>query len=83
MAVDLAYDASGEGDVLLVSMQIGMTEKAKRMKKLWRKELAKAGIPYFHSKDFDNYTGGIFRDLSRRTREQLLGFVRTTGSPAP
>jgi hypothetical protein len=25
MAVDLAYDESGEGDVLLVSMQIGMT----------------------------------------------------------
>jgi hypothetical protein len=72
MAVDLAYDESGEGDVLLVSMQIGMTQKAKRMKKLWRKELARAGIPYFHSKDFDNYTGGVFRDLSRQTRERLL-----------
>jgi hypothetical protein len=74
-AVDVAFDESGEGDVLLVSMQIGMTEKAKRMKKLWWTELAKAGIPYFHSKDFHNYTGGIFRDLSRQRRERLLDLL--------
>lgn len=72
MAVDLGYDESGEGDVLLVSMQVGATKKAKRMKKLWQKELNKAGIPYFHSRDFSNYSGGIFRDLNQQKRERLL-----------
>ena len=72
MIVDLGYDESGEGDVLLVSMQVGLNKKNKRMKKLWRKELKKVGIPYFHSRDFDNYTGGVFRDLDRQRRERVL-----------
>lgn len=72
MAVDLGFDESGEGDVLLVSMQIGSAKKNKRMKKLWQKELGKARVPYFHSRDFNNYAGGVFRDLSRQKRQQLL-----------
>lgn len=73
MAVELGFDESGEGDVLLVSMQVGSSDKAKRMKKLWQKELKKAGIPYFHSRDFRNYSGGVFRDLNEEKRERLLG----------
>jgi hypothetical protein len=74
MAVDLGYDESGEvgGDVLVVSMQVGFTEKVRRMNKLWKKELERAKIPFFHSKDYDNYTGGVFRDLPRRRRKLLL-----------
>jgi hypothetical protein len=33
MAVDLGYDESGDGDALIVSMQIGLTEKVRRMNK--------------------------------------------------
>lgn len=71
MAVDLGYDESGEGDgdILVVSMQLGLTERVWRMNKLWKKELAKANVPFFHSKDYDNYTGGIFRDLPKRRRK--------------
>lgn len=74
MAVDLGYDESGEvgGDILVVSMQIGLTEKIRRLNKLWKKELAKANVPFFHSKDYDNHTGGIFRNLPRRRRKLLL-----------
>src|SRR5260370_26622357 len=53
-------------------MEVGLKKKNKRMKKLWRKELKKVGIPYFHSRDFDNYTGGVFRDLDRQRRERVL-----------
>jgi hypothetical protein len=74
MAVDLGYDESGEvgGDVLVVSMQIGRTEKVRRLNKLWKKELAKAKVPFFHSKDYGNYTSGVFRDLPRQRRKLLL-----------
>ena len=72
MAVDLGYDEGGAGDILLVSMQLGMTDKSKRMKKLWKKELSKVGIPYFHSVDFKNFSGGIFRDLDQPKRAKLL-----------
>jgi hypothetical protein len=74
MAVDLGYDESGEtgGDTLIVSMQLGITKNVRRMTKLWKQELSKAGIPYFHSVDYKNYTGGVFRNLPRKRREHLL-----------
>jgi hypothetical protein len=74
MAVDLGYDESGEvgGDILIVSAQLGITKSVRRMAKLWKKELRKSRIPYFHSKDYRNYSGGVFRDLSKPKREHLL-----------
>jgi hypothetical protein len=74
MAVDLGYDESGEtgGDILIVSMQLGLVKSAKRMKKLWNKHLRKAGIPYFHSQEYGNLSSGVFGGLSRARRAALL-----------
>jgi hypothetical protein len=58
-----------------VSVQVGITEPAKRLKRQWKARLRDANdLAYFHSKDFGNYTGGIFSkaDLSRNDRQVLL-----------
>jgi hypothetical protein len=33
VTVDLGYDESGAGDILLVSVQVGITEQAKKLKR--------------------------------------------------
>jgi hypothetical protein len=76
MAIDLGYDEGGSGDTLLVSAQVGITEQAKKLKKEWKRRLWDANdMPYFHSVDFDNYTGGAFTksSLDRDERSELLG----------
>jgi hypothetical protein len=62
MAVDLGLDEGGDNDdKLLVSVQVGITEPAKRLKRKWKARLRDANnLEYFHSKDFGNRTGGIF-----------------------
>lgn len=72
MAVDLGYDEGGCGDTLLVSLQMGVTQKAKKFKKSWKADLLESGIPFFHSVDYDNFDDGIFRGMSHDTRKLLL-----------
>ena len=76
MAIELGYDEGGDGrDKLLVSVQVAVTEPAKRFKRQWRAALKEANnLAFFHAKDFNNYTGGVFTKagLSRERRTQLL-----------
>ncbi len=74
MAIDMGIDEGGDGnDKLLVSVQVGVTDQAKKLKKAWSRRLP-ADLPYFHSKDFGNYTGGVFTKagLQRTERQKLL-----------
>jgi hypothetical protein len=72
MALQLGYDEGGSGDELLVSVQLGITEQAKRFERHWKKRLGR--VEYFHSKDLWNFTKGPFTKagLSRPERSQLL-----------
>lgn len=72
MAVDLGFDESGDGDILLVSMQLGIIEQAKRLKRKWKSKLSHAGVSYFHSSEYDNFSHGVFKGLSRKERAELL-----------
>jgi hypothetical protein len=75
MAIDLGFDEGGSGDKLMVSVQVGITEPAKRLKKQWKSRLLLANdLEFFHSKDFGNYTGGVFTkaELERPARVELL-----------
>jgi hypothetical protein len=56
MAIDLGYDESGSGDTLLVSVQLGVTEQAKKLKRKWRAKLRAADVEYFHANEFDNFS---------------------------
>jgi hypothetical protein len=74
VSIDLGLDEGGDnGDNLIVSVQVGVTHQAKRLKQLWRQRLPKE-LPYFHSKDFGNYAGGVFTKagLDRLQRHELL-----------
>jgi hypothetical protein len=72
MALQLGYDESGHGDTLLVSVQVGIVEPAKRLKRQWRNRLGP--LPFFHSVDFGNATKGIFSDagFDPEDRRELL-----------
>lgn len=72
MAVDLGFDEGGSGDTLLVSVQIAITEQAKKFKRHWKARLG--DLPFFHSKDFKNYTSGVFTKagLQKPARINLL-----------
>lgn len=72
MAFDLGYDEGGSGDDLLVSVQIGITQQARRFRRHWRKRLG--AVEYFHSKDLWNFTQGPFTraGLNRPARELML-----------
>jgi hypothetical protein len=72
MAIDLGYDESGSGDTLLVSMQLAITEQAKKLKRQWKKRLKESGVDYFHSVEFDNMSHGVFAGLTRIERGELL-----------
>ena len=74
MAIDIGIDEGGDNrDTLLVSAQFGITADARKMKNAWRSRLP-MGLPYFHSIDFGNYTGGVFTKagLNRAARGELL-----------
>lgn len=49
MAFDLGYDEGGAGDTLLVSVQIALTEQARKLKRQWKAALG--DVEFFHSKD--------------------------------
>jgi len=72
MAVDLGYDEGGAGDTLLVSTQIAITEQARKLKRHWKSALGE--VEYFHSKDLENFTHGVFTKagLDATERQQLL-----------
>lgn len=72
MAIDLGYDESGSDQILLVSMQLGVGEDARKLKRRWRAFLRKHHLPYFHSKEFSDSLGGIFAGINRPKRERLL-----------
>lgn len=76
MAVDLGYDEGGADDTLLVSVQMAVTEQARKLKRHWKSALGP--VPFFHSKDLWNFNGGVFTDagLDRPQREQLLKELR-------
>jgi hypothetical protein len=73
VAIDLGIDEGGSGNDLLVSVQLGVNEQAKKLKKSWKQRLPER-LPYFHSKDFSNHTGGVFTKagLDGRARRELL-----------
>jgi hypothetical protein len=72
MAIDLGYDESGSEDTLLVSMQLGVTEQAKRLKRKWKARLRDAGVEFFHAKEFGNFSHGVFSGMGRNERRELL-----------
>jgi hypothetical protein len=74
-AFDLAYDESGSGNILLVSLQLSTVYRAKKLKQYWLKQLR--NIPFFHSKDFNNYSKGVFAGLDRPQRKALLAQLGT------
>lgn len=71
MAVSIGFDESGSGDTLLMSAQIGVCQKARKMNTKWKARLKQAHIPFFHSVDYEK-SGGVFRGLSRDDRRELL-----------
>jgi hypothetical protein len=75
MAFDLAYDEGGEGNDLLVSMYVSRIDRAKKLKKSWRRKLR--GIDYFHSKEFKNISHGVFKGMSLNNRRVMLGELST------
>jgi hypothetical protein len=76
MAFDLGYDEGGADDTLLVSVQIAVTQQARKLKRQWKSALGP--VPFFHSKDLWNFSHGVFTDagLDRQQREQLLKELR-------
>ena len=73
MSIDLRFDEGGSGDKLLVSVQIGITEQAKKLRRKWKARLPET-LSHFHSKDFGVYNGGVFTKagLDRPARTLLL-----------
>lgn len=69
MAIDLGCDESGNGDRLLVSVQVGIYEQAKKFKKEWKKRLWP--VEYFHGVDFDNHSHGVFSRAGLKRPERL------------
>lgn len=72
LMLDYGFDESGKGNRLIVSAQIGRSDRLRRFSRKWQSVLEKADIPYFHSKDFNNYSSGIFKSLDRSERLRLL-----------
>jgi hypothetical protein len=75
MAIDIGIDDGGSGDRLLMGLQFGEVSKARKLARDWKRELRRREIPFFHSKDFHNYSGGVFDGLSRRDRHELLTYL--------
>jgi hypothetical protein len=81
--MDLGIDEGGAGTCLCVSLHVGDTAAQKLLSEKWDRRLQVAGIECFHSKDYDNYAGGVFGGTSRADRRALLrdlaGFVHEAG----
>jgi hypothetical protein len=72
LANDIGCDESGSGDILLVTLQLGTVQKATKLKTHWKAELQTAGTLFFHSKDFNHFSGGIFKTLTQEQRTRPL-----------
>jgi len=70
---DYGFDEGGEGETLLASAQVGSARSLRRLSRRWTIELKKAGVTFFHSKDYRNRHKGVFKGLSHRKRKALLG----------
>lgn len=72
MAFDIGYDEGGSGDTLLISMQAGIIEQAKRLKRKWKSTLGP--LEFFHSKELWNFSSGVFTraQMSRDDRSQMV-----------
>jgi hypothetical protein len=68
---DLGYDESGADDTLLVTMQVAITEQAKKLKRRWRRELDCANVEFFHAVEFDR-SSGVFAGMRPEKRLELL-----------
>lgn len=73
--IDLGYDEGGACDILLVSLQFGQTSELQILREKWEARLGT--IKYFHSKDYDNFSHGVFVSLSRPERKVLLDDLST------
>jgi hypothetical protein len=71
--LDFGYDEGGEGATLLASVQIGTARRLRRFSRRWKALLAEARVKFWHSKDYDNLSQGVFADLSVKARKKLLG----------
>ena len=70
---DFGFDEGGtSGETLLVSAQFGSTASMARLERGWKTALSKGGVPFFHSKDYYNFTHGVFVGLGRAERRRLL-----------
>jgi hypothetical protein len=70
---DFGFDEGGSDKKLLVSVQLGSCSSVKRLDRHWKIALREAGnVEFFHSKDYANYSGGVFKGLSPAARKKLL-----------
>jgi len=56
----------------LLAVQVGVVQKARKMKSAWKSILRDAKVRFFHSVDYDNYSEGVFAHLNREQRSELL-----------
>ena len=78
MAVDMGFDESGSHDILLVSVQVGVVQRAKKLKTAWKTILRENCVPYFHSVDYDNFDKGVFRHLDREAALEVERVQKAT-----
>jgi hypothetical protein len=72
VAVDIGFDESGSHDILLLAAQVGLVQKSRKLKTVWKSILGDSRVPFFHSVDYDNFSKGVFCHLSREERTLLL-----------
>ncbi len=72
--IDSYFDESGRADrrLTVVSGYFGSTRDMRALSRDWQNALDRAGVNYFHAKDYDNRGAGVFRHLSMTRRKRLL-----------
>jgi hypothetical protein len=70
--IELCVDEGGSGSTLIVSAQVFSRKNAEKLCKRWDEELRKYGVKHFHSKDYTNIRGGVFRGLAKSKRKELF-----------
>jgi hypothetical protein len=68
----VSIDEGGSQGQLLVSVQVGSYSSVLKLNREWNRGLVAAGCGHFHSKDFGNLSGGVFKGLSKSKRRALL-----------
>jgi hypothetical protein len=71
MAVDIGFDESGDRNTLLLSAQVGVVGKVRKMGTAWKTRLFRDNVDYFHAVEYDR-SSGVFGHLDRRARKELL-----------